>query len=70
MKVKNLIYYINPPCSKCPYKLGLNLGPLHTIINPCPNCKKNGYWMFEQFQRIHRGPVLTFQQKVPVDKQK
>lgn len=42
-----LTYLIKPPCLKCPYKLGF----IHTLINPCPQCKENGYKTFEQFQR-------------------
>ena len=65
LKLKKLIYYMKPPCSKCLYKLGL----VHTVVNPCPQCKENGYSMFEQFQCMHRGPVFTFQHKVTDDKQ-
>lgn len=36
-----------PPCVKCPYKLGL----VHTVVNPCPQCKENGYQTFERFQK-------------------
>lgn len=35
------------PCSKCPYKLG----EIRTVTNPCPQCKLNGYQMFEQFKK-------------------
>ena len=34
-----------PPCAKCPYKLG----QIKTLVNPCPQCKKNGYGSFEIF---------------------
>lgn len=34
-----------PPCPQCPYKLGL----VHTLVNPCPQCKKNDYQTFERF---------------------
>ena len=47
MKVKDLIHHMNPPCAKCPYKLGL----VQTLINPCPQCKENGYQTFERFQK-------------------
>lgn len=47
MKIKDLIQHMNLPCFKCPYKLG----KVHTIVNPCPQCKENGYQMFERFQR-------------------
>ncbi len=40
----------NPPCSKCPYKLGT----VQTLVNPCPTCKLNNYQMFEQFQNVNR----------------
>lgn len=45
--MKELFRRINPPCPRCPYKLGL----VHTLINPCPQCRENGYQMFERFQR-------------------
>lgn len=47
MKLNNLLYQIKPPCDKCPYKLGL----VQTLITPCPQCKANGYQMFERFQK-------------------
>ena len=40
-------YRLKSPCSQCPYTLGL----VHTLINPCPQCKEAGYQMFEQFQK-------------------
>ncbi|MCI5578326.1 MAG: hypothetical protein MR364_02330 [Oscillospiraceae bacterium] len=33
----------NAPCKICPYKLG----KVKTVINPCPNCKANGYDFYE-----------------------
>lgn len=39
MNIRNLIYQIKPPCSKCPYKLG----EIRTPINPCLQCKLNDY---------------------------
>lgn len=47
MKDKELIYKLKPPCSKCPYKLGL----VKTVVTPCPQCKLNDYQAFEQFLR-------------------
>jgi hypothetical protein len=47
MELNKLIQQIKPPCAKCPYKLGL----VHTTVTPCPQCKENGYQMFERFQR-------------------
>lgn len=44
--MKQLIHQIKPPCDKCPYKMGL----VHTVVNPCPHCKENGYQTFERFQ--------------------
>lgn len=35
------------PCPKCPYTLGL----IQTLINPCPECKRNGYRSYEWFQK-------------------
>ena len=46
MKMNQLLHQIMPPCAKCPYKLGL----VHAIVNPCPQCKENGYKMFTQFR--------------------
>lgn len=45
--MKKLIHQLKPPCLKCPY----TLGQVHTLANPCPSCKENGYRMFEQFQK-------------------
>lgn len=50
MSMKDFIRQIKPPCAKCPYKLGL----VHTVVNPCPQCRENGYRTFEQF--LKRGP--------------
>lgn len=47
MNIKKLIYDIKPPCTQCPY----TLGTVHTLQNPCPECRANGYQMFKQFQR-------------------
>jgi hypothetical protein len=44
---------IKPPCSKCPYKLGI----IHTFRNPCPECKTNGYKAYEQFINQRNKPV-------------
>ena len=41
-----------PPCPKCPYKLGI----VKTLINPCPQCKLNGFQSFEQFQKYNITP--------------
>lgn len=43
----DLHHKINPPCLECPYKLGI----IKTVVNPCPKCKLNGYWTFEQFRK-------------------
>lgn len=50
-----LIYYVKPPCSKCPYILG----QIHTVTNPCPQCKTNGYQMFERFKGEQAGNKQT-----------
>lgn len=47
MKLNDLLRQIKSPCDKCPYKLGL----VQTLINPCPQCKENGYLTFERFQK-------------------
>lgn len=51
MKYKKIIHQIIPPCSKCPY----TLGQVHTLTNPCPQCKLNGYNMYEQFNEQANG---------------
>jgi hypothetical protein len=43
--ISEIIEAVNPPCSKCPYKQGI----IHTLMNPCPECKTNGYKAYEQF---------------------
>ncbi len=35
------------PCRKCPYALGL----IHTVKNPCPQCRINGYQSYRWFQK-------------------
>lgn len=47
MKIKDLFYAVKPPCPKCPY----TLGQVHTLVNPCPECRVNGYRTYEQFQK-------------------
>ena len=47
MELRRFIQQFNSPCDKCPYKLGL----VQTLINPCPQCKANGYQTFKRFQR-------------------
>lgn len=47
MNAKDFIRHLKPPCAKCPYKLGL----VHTVVNPCPQCRENGYQTFERFQK-------------------
>ena len=42
-----LCYRIKPPCSICPYYLGI----VRSVFNPCPQCKMNHYRTFEQFQK-------------------
>jgi len=45
--VLKLIYMLNPPCSKCPYTLGL----IHAIKNPCPQCRDSGYALYKRFSK-------------------
>lgn len=45
--MKNLAYKLKPPCSECPYKRGL----VQTVVNPCPQCRSNGYRMLGMFQK-------------------
>lgn len=45
ISTKNNILKSNPPCDKCPYKLGI----IKTLTNPCPHCKITGYSTYKQF---------------------
>ena len=47
MSMKDLLYQVKPPWDKCPYKLG----QVHTVVNPCPQCKANGYKTYERFTK-------------------
>ena len=48
MKLKDLF----PPCSRCLYKRGI----IKTLVNPCPQCRAEGYNMFYQMgQETIRG---------------
>jgi hypothetical protein len=51
MNMKTILYKVKPPCPRCPYKLGL----VHTVVNPCPQCKENGYKAYEQFKKESSG---------------
>ncbi len=50
MGLRKLINRIKPPCAKCPYKLGI----VKTPVNPCPQCKLNGYQSYEWFRKMKR----------------
>lgn len=41
-----MVHAKKKPCSRCPYTLGM----LQTVINPCPECRMNGYQSYEWFQ--------------------
>jgi len=45
---------MKPPCAKCPYELGL----IQALTNLCPQCRENGYQMFEQFQKQLSGGTI------------
>ena len=45
--MKRLNYKWKAPCNKCSYKLG----QIQTVVNPCPQCKLNGYQSYEQFKK-------------------
>lgn len=55
LNIKKLPYEIKPPCPQCPYTLGM----VHTLINPCLQCKAAGYQMFERFQKELSGKYLV-----------
>lgn len=40
----NIFKQLKAPCAKCPYKLGA----VKTLVNPCPQCKANGYMTYKQ----------------------
>lgn len=54
LKIRKLTNQLKPPCPKCPYTLGL----VHTVNNPCPECKADGYQMFERFKKHVSGEAL------------
>jgi len=35
---------IKPPCSKCPYQLGY----VHYVRSPCPDCERNGFRIYKR----------------------
>lgn len=47
MKLKEIYSQKKAPCGKCPY----NLGMIGTLVNPCPQCKRNGHKSYEWFQK-------------------
>ncbi len=57
LSMQKWIYKVKPPCPKCPYKLGI----IKTPVNPCPQCKLNGYQAFEQFRRQAEGRCADVQ---------
>ena len=42
-----------PPCPRCLY----TLGQVHTLTNPCPRCKEDGYQMSEWFGKRLPGHI-------------
>lgn len=54
--MRKLIYQIKAPCLKCPY----TLGQVHTLKNPCPECRKNGYQMYELFLKERLGETEVY----------
>lgn len=53
MKLKDLARHAKPPCPQCPYTLGL----VHTLTNPCPQCRENGYKTYERFIKQRLGEI-------------
>lgn len=51
MKLKKAAYRLKPPCAKCPYTLGL----IHTLVNPCPQCRETNYQAYERYQKMSQG---------------
>ena len=44
MNLKKIILQKKAPCGKCPYKLGI----VKTLVNPCPQCKRNNYIFYKR----------------------
>lgn len=59
MNWKKLMKRIKPPCGKCPYKLGI----VTTPVNPCPQCRQNGYSTYEWLRK------MQYQGKEPKNKE-
>lgn len=59
MKIENVVYQIKPPCPKCPY----TLRQVHTLTNPCPECKDNGYRTYERFLKERLGEAGFYNTK-------
>ena len=51
----NLFKQHKAPCAKCPYKLGL----IKTLVNPCPECRLNGYSMYKTFTENKLGKISS-----------
>lgn len=41
------------PCPLCPYKLGM----IKTVINPCPQCKRNNYLFYRRIKGQQDKPL-------------
>ena len=52
MKLRNLIYWIKPPCKKCPY----TLGHVKFVASPCPACKIDNYKMYHMLTKMKYKP--------------
>lgn len=46
MEIEKIVHKIKPPCPKCPYMLG----QVRTTVDPCLQCKANGYRSCELFK--------------------
>lgn len=49
---KKLRKLMGLPCKKCPY----TLGEVKMVVNPCPQCKLNGYNMYEMLTSNKKKP--------------
>lgn len=38
------------PCTTCPYKRGI----VKTLVNPCPQCKRNNYSFYKEIMQQGR----------------
>ncbi len=60
MTLREIFSKEKAPCGECPYKLGM----VETLVNPCPQCRQNGYSTYEWLRK------MQYQGKEPKNKDK